>query len=423
MKTVFALVDCNNFYVSCERVFNPRLEHRAVIVLSNNDGSVIARSNEAKALGIPMGVPFFHIKELINKNNVAVFSSNYTLYGDMSARIKKTLSSFAPDLEAYSIDECFLNLSAVPAGRLAEYGQEIRKTIFRWTGIPVSVGIGETKSLAKIANKVAKKSEKALGVLNLVESPHVDVALARIPVGDVWGVGQAYEKLLMENGIDTALALKGAPEHWIRANMGVVGVRIIKELNGVSCIPLELIPPAKKMIGRAMGFGTKIESLEDLKAAAASYTALAAEKLRKDKQAVKSLTVFVETNRHRPEPQYGNALSVDLPVATDQTPQIVKYVQAGVERLFRKGYIYKRVGVLFKELVPIDQVQGNLFAARPNDRLPALMRLVDQVNHLSGSGTLKYASEGVDKKWAARAERQSPHYTTRWSDIPVARVC
>ena len=423
MTPAVALVDCNNFYVSCERVFNPRLEKRPVVVLSNNDGIIISRSNEAKALGIKMGIPFFHIRDLIEDNAVAVFSSNYTLYGDMSARVKEVLSSFTPEPENYSIDESFLNLAGFEPASLTEYGREIKTTVEKWTGIPVTVGIGETKSLAKIANKVAKKSDRAEGVLNLVESHFLDQALARIDVGDVWGVGSAYERLLMENGIKTALDLKNAPEHWIKSHMGVVGARIVKELNGIPCIPLELIPPAKKMIGRAMGFGKEMESLEDLKEAAAYYTALAAEKTRKDKQAVKVMTVFLETNRFKTEPQYGNAVTIELPVATEHTPTLVKYAQAGVEKLYRKNYRYKRVGILFQELVPRDQIQQNLFIAPVSDRLPTLMRVIDQLNEVKGSGTIRFASEGVDQKWKSRAERQSPKFTTRWADIPVVRVC
>lgn len=422
MTHAVALVDCNNFYVSCERVFNPRLEKRPVVVLSNNDGCVVARSNEAKALGIAMGVPLFHIREVIEKNGVAVFSSNYTLYGDMSSRVKAVLSRFTPELENYSIDEAFLNLAGFQPAALPEYGREIKTEVERWTGIPVTVGIGTTKSLAKIANKVAKKSARAAGVLNLVESPFLDQALARVDVGDVWGVGSAYERLLVENGIRTALDLKNAPESWIRSRMGVVGVRIVKEFNGIPCIPLELIPPAKKVIGRAMGFGQLLESLEDLKEAAARYTALAAEKARKDKQAVKNMTIFLETNRFKAEPQYGNAVSIELPVATDHTPTLVKYAQAGVEKLYRKNYRYKRIGILFQQLVPRDQIQENLFVAPVDGRLPLLMRVIDQLNEVQGSGTIRFASEGVDQKWQARAERRSPRYTTRWADIPVARA-
>jgi DNA polymerase V len=398
------------------------MEKRPVVVLSNNDGIIISRSNEAKALGIKMGTPIFHVRDLIDKNAVAVFSSNYTLYGDMSARVKEVLSRFTPKLENYSIDESFLDLSGFEPAALTNYGREIKTTVEKWTGIPVTVGIGETKSLAKIANKVAKKSSKALGVLNLVDSPFLDEALARIEVGEVWGVGSAYERLLVENGIKTALDLKNAPEHWIRSHMGVVGARIVKELNGVPCIPLELIPPDKKMIGRAMGFGKELESLEDLKEAAAHYTALAAEKARKDKQAVKVVNIFLETNRFKTEPQYGNAVSVELPVATDHTPTLVKYAQAGVEKLYRKNYRYKRVGILFQELVPRDQIQENLFIKPVSDRLPTLMKVIDQLNEVNGSGTIRYASEGVDQKWKSRSERQSPKYTTRWADIPIAKV-
>jgi len=420
MGTVVALVDCNNFYVSCERVFNPRLDGRPVVVLSNNDGNIVARSNEAKALGIEMGAPAFELRQLIEREQVFVFSSNYTLYGDMAARVRDVLSRFTPELEIYSIDECFLNLAGIE--ELEAYGREIKETVERWTGIPVSVGIAETKSLAKIAQKVAKKSTKAAGVLNLVGSPHVDQALARVDVGDVWGVGPAYEKLLKENGIQTALDLKHAPETWIRAHMTVTGHRIVRELNGQPCIPLELAPPPKKMIGTSRGFGILIEDLQGLQEAITSYTTRSAEKARAQGQAVKTMLVWVATDRFRNDPQYSNAATVEIPVATDHTPTLVALARKAVEKLYRKGYRFKRVGVLFQELVPLDQVQTNLFWKAPAAASKALMRVVDQVNGAMGAGTLRLAAEGFTHRWATRFERKSPCYTTRWVELPHART-
>jgi DNA polymerase V len=365
MEKAVALVDCNNFYVSCERIFRPRLEGRPVVVLSNNDGNVVARSNEAKALGIEMGAPVHLMKDLIKTHGVFVLSSNYTLYGDMSERVKEVLGKFTNEVEPYSIDECFLNLSGFEPGRLDSYGREIKETVERWTGIPVTVGIALTKCLAKIANKIAKKSLRAAGVLNLVGSPYMDQALARVDVGDVWGVGQAYETLLKESGILTALDLKHAPEHWIRSHMTIVGHRIVKELNGESCIPLTLIPPPKKMIGTAKGFGILIEDLQSLQEAVATYTARAAAKVRAQSQAVKTMTVWVATNHYNHDPQYSNAVSVELPVATDHTPTLAKLASQAVERLYKKGNRYKRVGVLFPQLVQVDQIQQNLFWSEP----------------------------------------------------------
>jgi DNA polymerase V len=278
-----ALVDCNNFYVSCERVFDPALECRPVVVLSNNDGNVVARSNEAKALGIDMGAPVFQVKDLMDRHGVRVFSSNYTLYADMSKRVRETMRPFARRLEAYSIDECFLEVDGLTPAELEDWGRRLKEEVERCTGIPVTVGIAETKCLAKIANKVAKKSPKTRGVLDLFGSPHVDRALERLGVGDVWGVGPAYERMLEESGVKTALDLKHAPESWVRSKMTVVGHRIVKELNGIPCIPFEASAVPKQRIGTQRGFGVLVESLHDLQEAAASYVARIAEKARNAK--------------------------------------------------------------------------------------------------------------------------------------------
>jgi len=419
---IVGLVDCNNFYVSCERLFNPRLARLPVVVLSNNDGCVVARSNEAKALGIQMGVPAHTIRNTLTDNHVAVFSSNYALYMDMSARVKEVLSQFTPQLEKYSIDECFLNLSSVPADELDAYGRRIKITVERWTGIPVSVGIASTKCLAKLANKIAKKSEKARGVLNLYESPFLDKALEQTDVGDIWYVGPAYERMLKENGISTARELRDAPEHWVKSRMTVVGARIQSELKGISCIPLELIPPAKKMVGTAQGFGVLIESLEELLEAAATRASEEALKLRKEKLAVKELTVWVQTNHFNQDPQYGDAIEIDLPVATNNTSVLIGCVRAAVEKLYKNGYRYKRIGINATKLEPEDTVQGNLFFKPEDGRKPVLMRVIDQLNELKGAGTIRMASVGINQRWLTRFERKSPAYTTRISDIPVARV-
>lgn len=302
-----ALVDCNSFYASCEQLFNPRAWGKPTVVLSNNDGNIVARSREAKALGIEMGVPVFQVRKQLEEMGVFVFSSNYALYADMSDRVKGVLGEFSPEVESYSIDECFLSLSGLQAKGLDTYCREIKATVEQWTGIPVSVGVGETKSLAKIANKIAKKSPKAGGVLNLAGSPYIDQALDRVPIGDVWGVGGAYESFFRENGITTALGFKKAPRPFIRQRMGVVGVRILKELNGISCLPLELVPPPKKMIGSSKGFGILTESKEDLKEAVTAYITRTAEKARQENQAVRVMSVWVSTDPFRNDPQYSDA--------------------------------------------------------------------------------------------------------------------
>ncbi len=422
MNSVIALVDCNNFYVSCERLFNPRLARRPVVVLSNNDGCVVARSNEAKALGIQMGTPAHTIRNILNENTVSVFSSNYALYLDMSARVREVLAQFTPQIEKYSIDECFLSLSSVPVSELGDYGHRIKETVERWTGIPVSVGIASTKCLSKIANKLAKKSDKACGVLNLFQSPFLDEALSRTDVGDIWYVGEAYERMLKENGISTALEFRDAPEHWVRSRMTVVGARIQSELKGTSCITLELQPPPKKMVGTAQGFGVLIESLEELLEAAATRASEEALKLRQEKQAVKELTVWVQTNPFNHDPQYGDAVEVELPVATNNTSVLIGYVRAAVEKLYRKGYRYKRIGLLATRLEPANAVQGNLFMKPEDSHKPVLMRVIDQLNEVKGAGTIRMASVGMNQRWLTRFERKSPAYTTRFSDLPIARV-
>jgi DNA polymerase V len=421
MEYVVALVDCNNFFVSCERAFSPKLYKRPVVILSNNDGLVIARSNEAKALGFKMGDAPFLMRDLIKDNNVIVMSSNYPLYFDMCDRVREVLSLFTPRLEKYSIDECFLDLSGIPHEELDGYGRRIKEMVERCTEIPVSVGIAATKCLGKVGNKIAKKSVKAKGVLNLFKSPYLEKALAQTDVGDLWFVGPSYERMLKENGINNALEFRDAPEHWVRTKMTVVGARIQSELKGVSCLPLELVPPAKKMVGTAQGFGVLIESLEELREAAATRASEEALKLRKEKQCVKELTVWIQTNPFGHDPQYGDAHTVVFPVATNDTSTLIRYVVAVVEGLYKPGYRYKRIGLNADKLEPEDSVQGHLFVAQDNRR-PVLMRVIDQLNEVKGAGTIRMASVGINQRWLTKFEKQSPHYTTRFRDLPIARV-
>ena len=421
MEYVVALVDCNNFFVSCERAFSPRLHKRPVVVLSNNDGLVIARSNEAKALGFQMGDAPFLMRDLIKDNNVVVMSSNYPLYFDMCDRVREVLSLFTPRLEKYSIDECFLDLSSIPNEELDGYGRRIKEMVERCTEIPVSVGIAATKCLGKVGNKIAKKSVKAKGVLNLFKSPYLEKALAQTDVGDLWFVGPSYERMLKENGINNALEFRDAPEHWVRSKMTVVGARIQSELKGVSCLPLELVPPAKKMVGTAQGFGVLIESLEELREAAATRASEEALKLRKEKQCVKELTIWIQTNPFGHDPQFGDAHTVVFPVATNDTSTLIRYVVAVVEGLYKPGYRYKRIGLNAGKLEPEDSVQGHLFVAQ-DDRRPVLMKVIDQLNEVKGAGTIRMAAVGINQRWLTKFEKQSPHYTTRLRDLPIARV-
>jgi DNA polymerase V len=415
MKEVFALVDCNNFYASCERVFNPSLEGKPVVVLSNNDGCVVARSNEAKVLGIGMGVPAFEVESIIKKHNVEVFSSNYTLYADMSSRIMETLSTFTPDIEIYSIDEAFLNLAGFKFP-LDEYGRRIQQTVKKSTGIPVTVGIGSTKTLAKVAGKIAKKSAKAQGVLDLTDSPYLGKALAGLPVEKVWGVGIKTAIKLKRAGIKTAFDLSKADIGWIRNKFGIVGVRTIYELKGVSCYPLEENPPLRKSIMVSRMFGRDVETLEELKEAIASYAARAGEKLRFEKLAAEFMTVFVTTSRFIKN-KYFNSHTTEFPVATSDTRELIKASLLCMERLYRKGFIYKKAGLSLSGLIPEQLIQGNLFDNIDRRKAGRLMRAVDAVNTRLDC-PIWWAAEGISQPWHVKFKRRSCRYTTRWDELP-----
>lgn len=419
---LIALVDCNNFYASCERVFDPKLEGKPVVVLSNNDGIVVARSNEAKALGIGMGVPEFQIRHLIRHHDVQVFSSNYVLYGDMSQRVMETLALFTTDLEVYSIDEAFLSMSGFTSRNLTEYGRTIGTTVKRWTGIPVSIGIAETKTLAKVAARVAKRTKDVAGVFDLTACRDRDALLAETAVENIWGIGPNYARLLKGHGIQTALDLRGADDHWIRKHMGVVGARIVQELRGVSCLLLEECPAPKQGITVSRSFGRPVTRLAEMKEAVAFYTGRVAEKLREEKLAATVLTVFLTTNTFKDEPQYSNAVSINLPVATDSTSDLFRYALQGMARIYREGYRYNKAGVVLTALVPANQVQGNLFDHQDRERSSRLMGVLDRLNDQMGAGTLRYAAEGMTQRWKARFERRSPSYTTNWRDLPVAKA-
>ena len=415
MKEIFALVDCNNFYASCERIFNPKLEGRPVVVLSNNDGCVVARSNEAKALGIGMGVPAFEVEDIIKKNGVEVFSSNYALYADMSSRVMETLSTFTPDIEVYSIDEAFLNLAGFNCS-LTDYGRKMRRTIRKWTGIPVTVGMARTKTLAKIANKIAKKSVKANGVLDLTNSPYLDKALAEIEVEKVWGVGYRTACKLRKAGIRTTLALQKADINWIRQKFGVVGVRTVYELRGISCYPLEHNPPAKKSVTVSRSFGRPIESLEELKEAIASYASRAGEKLRQQGLVSSLMTVYVTTSRFIKN-RYFNSYTVEFPVATNDTMELTRGALFCAGKLYRKGFAFKKAGIVFNGLVSEKQVQQSLFDSVDRAKSQRLMQAIDAVNTRLNC-PLRWAVEGLNQPWKVKFNRRSYRYTTRWDELP-----
>ncbi len=422
MPPIFALVDCNNFYASCERVFNPKLNGQPIIVLSNNDGCVVARSNEAKALGIGMGVPEFQIRPLLRAHHVQVFSSNYTLYGDLSQRVMETLEPFSPDLEIYSIDEAFLNLSGFTSRNLTEYGHIIRATVKRWTGLPVSVGIAETKTLAKIANRIAKRTPDTSGVFDLLACPDRNALLDRVPVEDVWGIGRNHARVLNQHGITTALQLREVDDQWIRKRMGIVGLRLVMELRGVSCLDLEQCPPPRQSLTCSRAFGTLINTLEEMEEAISVYTSRVAEKLRRERLAATVLTVCLTTNEFKEGPQYSNALTLKLPVVTDSTADLIRCALRGIRSIYRDGYCYKKAGVMLTGLVPASLIQFDLFDDQDRRRSKRLMAALDAINDRWGAGTLQYASSGLTKAWQTQCHRRSPAYTTDWDALPVAHA-
>jgi DNA polymerase V len=419
MPPIFALVDCNNFYASCERVFNPKLNGQPIVVLSNNDGCVVARSNEAKALGIGMGVPEFQIRPLLRAHRVQVFSSNYTLYGDMSQRVMETLEQFSPDVEVYSIDEAFLSLVGFEPRGLLEHGRLIRRTVPQWTGIPVSVGIAETKTLAKIANRIAKRTPDTGGVFDLLTCSDREALLGRVAVEDVWGIGPNHARLLKQHGITTARQLAGTDDQWIRKRMGIVGLRLVMELRGVSCLDLEQCPSPKQSLTCSRAFGKLINTLAEMQEAVSVYTSRVAEKLRCERLAATVLTVCLTTNEFKEGPQYSNALTLRLPVVTDSTSELIGCALQGIRAIYRDGYLYKKAGVMLTGLVPVSQTQADLFDSRDRMKSKRLMSALDSINDRWGASTLHYASSGITKAWKTQFHRRSPAYTTDWDALPV----
>ncbi len=414
-----ALVDCNNFYTSCERVFNPKLWGKPIVVLSNNDGMIIARSNEAKELGIKMGEPLFKAEEIIKKHNVYVFSSNYTLYGDMSHRVMTTLEHFSPEVEIYSIDEAFINLEGFSHKDLTDYCRLIRNTVRKWTGIPVSIGIAETKTLAKLANRFAKKVSSNKGVLNLYGIENKDYYLKNTEVADIWGIGRQYSKLLNLQNIFTALDLVNANEKWIKKKMTVMGLRTVLELKGIPCIEYEYFPPAKKAIVSSRSFGQTVKDIASVKEAIAFFVTRASEKMRAQKSSANLLSVFLRTNPFKKEAQYHNGVLIQLPVPTDSTSELISFAMKGVEQIFRIGYQYYKVGVMLSGLVPTKRSQTSIFDTENRLKMAKITEVVDEVNKKMGSNTLFYAATGINRKWRTRADMRTPKYTTDWEQLPV----
>ena len=420
---MYALVDCNNFYASCERVFQPGLERRAVIVLSNNDGCVIARSQEAKDLGIDMGEPLFKCRKRIQRHRIAVRSSNYALYEDMSRRVVQTIMRFIPDIEVYSIDEVFLDLDPLAGRDLESLCRTTRSTVKQWTGIPVSVGIGPTRTLAKLANRIAKRTPAVDGVFVFpTEEPERSRLLRSVEIEDVWGIGRRWSKRLRKLGIRTALDMSRAPATEIRRNFNIVAMHTALELRGTPCLAFEPEQPLRQTLVRSRSFGAMVEDREELLEAIATHAVRAAEKLRAEEARAGRLSVFIHTNRFREDlPQHGGSGSCELLPATSATPVILARALEIGRSLWRPGHRYKKAGVMLSEIVR-GPVQEGLFEPRDSERDDRLMQTMDRINDKMGSGTLRPGASPFRRgRWAMNQEHRSPRFTTRWDELPRTR--
>ncbi|MFP9228299.1 translesion error-prone DNA polymerase V subunit UmuC [Pectobacterium cacticida] len=420
---MYALVDVNTFYASCEKVFRPDLAHKPVIVLSNNDGCVIARSHEAKALGVKMGVPFFQIDELIRRHNIVVFSSNYALYADMSARVMSILEEMAPAVEIYSIDEAFLHLSGVAwRTSLEDVGRQIKTRIKREAHLPVGVGIAPTKTLAKLANHAAKTWRKTHGVVDLSNPERQEKLLAMTPVGEVWGIGRRLARQMETMGIDTALALARTDLAYIRKHFSVVVERTVRELRGQPCLDIEALPPAKQQILCSRSFSSRITDYTHLHQAICRYAERAAEKLRHEEQFCRQISVFIRTSPHVPHGEYySNQATCVTSTPTNDTRDIIARAIEALARIWKPGYRYCKAGVVLSDFYPQGVAQLDLFdAVKPMTNSASLMATIDRINH-SGKGKIWFAGQGINPSWSMKRERLSPAYTTRMDDLRVVK--
>jgi len=432
---MFSVIDCNSFYVSCERLFQPRYENRPVVVLSNNDGCVISRSNEAKALQIPMGAPAFKYENVFKQHNVKLFSPNFTLYGDISSRVMNVISRYADGMEIYSIDEAFLFLEGVTLEQSLIMHREIRERVKKEVGIPVSIGISSTKTLSKAANEIAKNNDKYGGVYNIdiknVSQYRQD--LTNLKVGDVWGIGRRYAELLRSHGVETAYQFSKCDDEWIRKNMSIVGLKTAQELRGTSCLDLEEVRPAKQSIISSKSFGKPVSELIELKEAVSTFTTRAAEKLRSEGEVAGQIRVSLLTNIHKSsDPQYFPSSSAQLMGPTDFTPDLISEALKIVNKIYRKGYLYKKAIVQLYDLRAQDKIQLGLFPKNVNNnektiaKNKKIMKSIDSLNNEWGSETVQFGSQGLvkqagkvgkNKKWFQRRSMRSDRYTTRWNEL------
>ena len=421
-KQKIALVDCNSFYVSCERLFNPSIIKKPVVVLSNNDGCVISRSTEAKALGIKMGEPYFKVKKFVIKNDVKVFSSNYSLYGDISRRVMKTLKQFSPQIEIYSIDEAFLNLSSVKDENLLDHGNKIRKTILKWTGIPTSIGIASTKTLSKAASHIAKKERS--GIVSLINSKKIDKFLMKIKINDIWGVGKQLTKFYTKNGIDTAYQLKNVSNGWIKKNTNVFGSRTAMELKGISCIPLDVHEEKRKNCCVSRSFGKKVTNLEELKESVTTHCLNAAEKIRSDNQTAKKITVFIRTSPFQKDKNYyAKAKDIDLAFRTNDSIELVKTALVALKCIYKDGYRYQKTGIILSNLKDVDFYRKNLFSTINSDeKRKKLMKAIDHTNTKYGRDALSIAQAGLKKRWNIKRQHSSKIDTACFELLPAVKI-
>ena len=414
-KNKIALVDCNSFYVSCERLFNPKIQKKAVVVLSNNDGCVISRSREAKDLGIKMGEPYFKVKDLVKKNKVEVYSSNYALYGDISRRVMKVLKTFSPKVEIYSIDEAFIDLSFIDEKGVEDYGREIRSRVLKWTGIPTSVGIASTKTLSKVANHIAKK-EKA-GVIYL--NTNIDEKLKKFPIEDVWGVGKQLSKFYHKNNISNAYDLKKVSNTWVKKGTNVLGAKTAMELRGIPCIDLQIDQEKRKNCCVSRSFGRKVKDLNELEESVITHCLNAAEKIRADDQIAKTITVFIRTSPFdKNRRYYSNSKTIDLAIPTSNSIELIKNAVKALTDIYKYGYAYQKAGIILSGLKDANQNDQNLLTPLLENKSKKLMKAIDYTNTKYGRYAISIAQAGLSKGWKMRREHSSKIDTASFDSLP-----
>ena len=414
-KNKIALVDCNSFYVSCERLFNPKIQKKAVVVLSNNDGCVISRSREAKDLGIKMGEPYFKVKDLVKRNKVVVYSSNYALYGDISRRVMKVLKTFSPKVEIYSIDEAFIDLSFIDEKGVEDYGREIRSRVLKWTGIPTSVGIASTKTLSKVANHIAKKEK--IGVIYL--NTNIDEKLKKFPIEDVWGVGKQLSKFYHKNNISNAYDLKNVSNTWVKKGTNVLGAKTAMELRGIPCIDLQIDQEKRKNCCVSRSFGRKVKDLNELEESVITHCLNAAEKIRADDQIAKTITVFIRTSPFdKNRRYYSNSKTIDLAIPTSNSIELIKNAVKALTDIYKYGYAYQKAGIILSGLKDANQNDQNLLTPLLENKSKKLMKAIDYTNTKYGRYAISIAQAGLSKGWKMRREHSSKIDTASFDSLP-----